>query len=164
MLLSFVKDDYDRVFRRLVRTGLLMQKNGATVERMLQMATYSLAIGHPDNAFEWTRQAVQQADCTVEQSRQAVHLSVLALALKAGILEGDIEGTPRVMEAMLPVEVPVNKPVTPVELRRRAITILEAIEDRTSEETILLRKLRLGMTLGYVETLVSEKMKLPKNR
>lgn len=154
-----MKDEYDRTFRRLASMGVAIQRQGATIERLLCMATLSLGIGRPDQAFKWAQAAVNDPNCPASAAQEALRLSGYALALKVGILDGHVEGAPPIKNEKGELE-EVDKSIPVAELRKRAAKVLEGLEDLTAEETVLLRRLKLGVPVSVVEDLISAKTKL----
>lgn len=140
-----MRDDSVGVFQRLVKLRQDIKTNGATVEKVLQMATLALAIGNPDQALHWTNLVMTNPKSPPIAIREALWLAVLAECLKAAIHEGDAEGAP----AYVP-----DREISSITHRKKAQAILEGLSDLTPDETMLLRKLKLQHSLGCIEVLI----------
>lgn len=135
-----------RIFQRLATLNLKIRSKGPTPQRMIEKATLCLAIGDPDQAIEAVTDLLDEEtakDAVVV--RESVWLSALALCLKAAIAEGHVEGAPGV-ESVPKTDVPA--------LRAKARELLQRIPNLDADETRVLRKLKSGHKLDFIEDLV----------
>jgi len=142
-----VRDDSVRIFQRLAQLELDIRRYGPSEKRSLQKAMYCLALGDPDKAIDAVQDLIDRKKGSQEPVviREAVWLGTLAMCLKVAILEGDVEGAPHLS---LPPKTEIPR------LRATARDLLLRIPDLDADETRVLRKLKGGERLDFIEELV----------
>lgn len=147
-----MRDDYVELASRFNRVTLEIRRYGPTPKRCFLQARLSLALGQPEKAIEYAESVLKEKGEEPGVVREALGICARALALEIAILREEAAGAPG-----LQLTVTLNKGEREKklkELRRQAVDLLERLPDMDRYETRLLRCLRIGASLDFVQDMV----------